>query len=550
VEFRGLPDQHPRKVSKLSAPALLLGAATLVLGAGVAAQDAGRQRGDNPRNQPLSTTTGREGAATLGIRGSTTEHAGQAGPAGQAQPARPAARRAAARRTRQITAQPVQAQVRTPSRVPEVGRDVQPLFGPEPIPPLRLPLRQLRDTDPYGQPLFAAEPSPALRLPRRRGEQTDPYAQVGYRVGNVSLFPAVEQGIGYDTNPNRTSGAQKGSILLRPEGELRVQSDWSRHELTGLLRGAYNEYPSARDANRPEGSGRLNLRVDAARDTRIDLETRYFLDTQRPGSPELNVSAAERPLINSVGASAAVTQRYNRLNLGLRGSIDRTTYQDARLTSGTILDQGDRNQTQYETRLRAGYELKPGLVPFVEGIADTRIYDREFDRSGLQRSSDGLGARAGSTFELTRLVTGEASAGYMTRKYEDERLSDLRGPLVDGAVIWSATPLTTVRLRGGTQLGETSIVGSSGALISRATLEVQHDLRRNLSLIGSATLAETDYRGIDLREEGFAGTARLEYRLTRSVALRASFTHERLKSTDPSSDYTANVYLVGLRFQP
>jgi hypothetical protein len=64
------------------------------------------------------------------------------------------------------------------------------------------------------------------------------------------------------------------------------------------------------------------------------------------------------------------------------------------------------------------------------------------------------------------------------------------------------------------------------------------------------TLSEADYRGIDLREEGFAGSVKLDYRLTRSIALRASFTHERLKSTDPGDDYTANVYLVGLRFQP
>ena len=79
---------------------------------------------------------------------------------------------------------------------------------------------------------------------------------------------------------------------------------------------------------------------------------------------------------------------------------------------------------------------------------------------------------------------------------------------------------------------------------------MQPDLRRNISLIGSATVTERDYRGIQLQEEGFAGSVRLDYRLTRSVALRASFTHERLKSSDPGSDYTANVYLVGLRFQP
>ncbi|MDQ4136065.1 MAG: outer membrane beta-barrel protein, partial [Pseudomonadota bacterium] len=226
------------------------------------------------------------------------------------------------------------------------------------------------------------------------------------------------------------------------------------------------------------------------------------------------------------------------------------TYEDARLTDGTILDQSDRDRTQYEARLRTGYELKPGWVPFVEGIADTRVYDRRVNDAGFRRSSEGLGARAGSTFEITPLLTGEASAGYMTRDYEDERIRELRGPIADGALIWAPTPLTTVRLRGTTELGDTSVEESNGVQVSRATFEVQHDLRRNISLIGSLTLSEADYQGIRLREEGFEGSVKLDYRLTRSVALRASFTHERLKSTEPGSDYTANVYLVGLRFQP
>jgi hypothetical protein len=504
-------------VSKLSVPALALGAMTLVLGAGVNAQEAITGAGP-PR--PAGVTTlpplnlGRPDEGPLGIRGS---------PAAE-QTATPRPRRTT-RRERQLTSVPVQTGFRSAILSPDVARDVQPIFGPEAGPP---PLRLRRPT---------LEP--------------DPYAQVGYRLGNVNLFPAVEQSAGYDTNPNRDSGQKKGSALLRTEGELRIQSDWSRHELTGLLRGAYSEYPSVKSADRPEGSGRLNLRLDATRDTRIDLETRYFLDTQRPGSPELNVATVRnRPLVASVGASAGVTQRFNRVSLGLRGNIDRTAYEDARLTDGTILDQSDRDRTQYEALLRAGYEIKPGWVPFLEGIADTRVYDRRIDDSGFRRSSDGVGARAGTTFEITPILTGEASAGYMTRDYEDVRLRELRGPIADGALIWAPTPLTTVRLRGTTEIGDTSLEESNGVLFSRATLEVQHDLRRNLSLIGSVTVSEADYRGIRLREEGFEGSVKLDYRLTRSIALRASFTHERLKSTEPGDDYTANVFLVGLRFQP
>jgi hypothetical protein len=518
VEHRGLPGQH---LSKLSAPVLALGAATLALGA-AGAQEAVplRQPLDPPQSQLLLAPADQEsGPALLGMRGTTSEPAG-------------------ARATR-LAVRQVRNRARLLTRLPVQGR-----FRPE-----TLPLEPGREAQPLADPVL---PAPLLR-PRRRAAEADPYAQVGTRIGNIRIFPAVQEDIGYDTNPNRdsrASGRRKGSILLRPEGELRLQSDWSRHELTAHLRGAYHEYLDVQGADRPEASGRVNLRVDATRDTRIDLEGRYFLDTQRPGSPELNAPVAERPLVQTGGGSLGVTQRFNRLSLGLRGNVDRTTYEDARLPDGVILDQSDRDVTQYEARLRAGYELKPGLTPFVEGIVDTRDYDRTVDDAGFRRSSDGLGARAGSTFEITRKLTGEASGGYMERRYDDERLPDLRGPLVEGSIIWAATPLTTVRLRGTTQIADTSLADSSGALVSRATLEVQHDLRRNLSLIGSVTVSQADYRGIFLREEGLAASLKLDYRLTRSVALRASFTHERLRSTDPGDDYTANVYLVGLRFQP
>jgi hypothetical protein len=508
----------------------------LVLGAGVTAQEAVFGLRWPGEETPLLRPSGSAPAGALGTRGGPG-----AEPGGEARrPQRP--NRQARRRDRPLTSLPVQAGVRAVALSPGVTREVRPLAGPEPAPVLPRLCRRTLEPE--------AEPSAPPPL-RGRILEPDPYAQVGYRVGNVALFPAIEQSIGYDSNPNRISGAKKGSAVLRTDGELRIQSDWSRHELSGILRGAYSDYPSVKSADRPEGSGRLNLRLDAARDTRIDLETRYLIDTQRPGSPELNAPTVKnRPLVSSVGASAGVTQRFNRVILGLRGNVDRVAYDDARLTDGTVLDQSDRDRTQYDARLRAGYELKPGWVPFVEGIADTRVFDRRVDDAGLRRSSDGRGVRAGSSFEITPVLAGVAAAGYMTRDYEDVRLSELRGPIADGALIWAPTPLTTVRLRGTAEMGDTSIAESNGVLFRRATVEVQHDLRRNLSLIGAVTVAEADYRGIDLHEEGFEGSVKLDYRLTRSVALRASFTHERLKSTDSGSDYTANVYLVGLRFQP
>ncbi|WP_186418571.1 outer membrane beta-barrel protein [Bosea sp. CS1GBMeth4] len=390
-------------------------------------------------------------------------------------------------------------------------------------------------------------PSPQPR--RRRPPEDDPYAPLGLRVGNVVLRPAITGFGGYDSNPSRTAGQVKGSLFSRAEGELGIQSDWNVHELTGLLRGGYSRYYRDETASRPDAEGNMSLRLDATRDTRILLESRLRLDTQRPGSPDLTAAVQGRPITWAYGGAAGVTHDFNRLQLTLRGAVDRQDYEDAELSNGQKLSQADRNQTQYGLRLRAAYEVTPGFKPFIQGEIDTRQFDQKVDSSGYMRSSDGYTARLGSSFEISRLLSGEVSVGYQDRKYEDGRLKNLRGMVGDAAILWTPTPLTTVTLRGTSELGDTTIAGSSGTTARRVNLEVAHALRRNLTVTGFASYGRTDYEGQDLREDLSTIGARLEYKLTRTFSVRASFTHERLNSTNPGSDYTANVAQVGLRVQ-
>src|SRR5690606_13472740 len=234
--------------------------------------------------------------------------------------------------------------------------------------------------------------------------------------------------------------------------------------------------------------------------------------------------------IVSYGGSLGATHRFNRLALGVTGSVERNVYGDAEFADGSRLDQGYRNYNEYGLRLRAGYEVHPGLEPFVEGLVDRRQYDERFNAGGFERSSRGLGARVGTTFEITRLITGEAAIGHQVRKYDDPRLADLRGPIGELSLIWRPSALTTVRLTGSSSLGETTIAGSSGVVNRSATLALEHALRRNLIFTASATIGESDYRGVDLKEREFTGTLGIEWKLTRTLAVRAGFTHERLDS--------------------
>ena len=82
---------------------------------------------------------------------------------------------------------------------------------------------------------------------RRALREADPYAPLGLRVGSLYVLPSIEQDIGRDTNPNQVQGG-KGSLELRTEGEVKLQSDWTSSELTGDLRGAYSDYPDVKGA--------------------------------------------------------------------------------------------------------------------------------------------------------------------------------------------------------------------------------------------------------------------------------------------------------------
>ena len=437
------------------------------------------------------------------------------------------------------------------SRPPTVGivrpRVREPLVGLRlrPEPEIQVPVLGLPDPAPP-----PAGPG-ALDLRRRRlAQQDDPYAPLGIKEGGVVYYPSIGQSVGYDSNPSRISPGAKGSTALRTDGELKFRSDWSAHELTGELRGGYSVFPSLREADRPDGDGFVRLRLDASRDTALDFEGRYRIDTQRPGSPDLNVAVRERPVTATYGGSAGVTQTFNRFVIGLRGNVDRETYEDARLTDGTIQRQNDRDATQFGLRLRTGYELNPGMTPFVDTLIDTRVHDLAVDYSGLRRDSDGIGIKAGTTFEISRILSGEVSGGVQRRTYVDRRLRDLDGPLFDASLVWLASPLTTVRLKAGTAVSETTVPGVSGILTQTSTVEVTHDLRRNLRLTLAATALTSDYQGSTIREEGFGASAKLDYRLTRFLTLRASYAFDHLRSTAAFGGYTANTYLLGLRYNP
>jgi hypothetical protein len=396
--------------------------------------------------------------------------------------------------------------------------------------------------------------------PRRRLKvDDDPFANVGFHTGSFLSKAAVEVWGGYNTNPGRID-TPKGSAFYTVAPELLIASDWERHSVVADLRGSFTGYgttfppldtgpaPVPTNIDVPGFDGKIDGRVDVQRDTRINTQLRMRVFTDNPGSPNIQVGLAKYPLATDVGVTAGVEHDFNRLQVNVAGLADRTTYQQSLLTDGTSTTNDDRNFNQFGGLARVSYDLMPGLKPFGEVQADTRVHDTKVDRSKFERDSNGGYVKAGTTFEFSRLLTGEAAIGYSMRTYQDPRLDNLKGLLTSASLVWTASGLTTVTLAATSSIDETTLPGVSGALSNDYLLQVDHAFRR--WLIGTAKVGTgtTDYDGTRFDRRYFV-EGDLIYKLSRTFQIKAQVRQDWLESSLVGAGSSATVVMLGVRVQ-
>jgi hypothetical protein len=376
---------------------------------------------------------------------------------------------------------------------------------------------------------------------------------VGFGVGSLRLKPYVEEDFGYASNPLSLTSAAKGSLFENSEIGVKFQSDWSRSDFHGALRGGYIDYFRDSSASAPFGDGSIGGRYDISRDFSVDSEMHFSVTTQNPGSVSLPagqaLSTARRPLVETFGGSLAGTEKLGKLALSLRGTFDRTLYENTNFPGGISGDLSSDDSDDWGLRGRAAYEISPIISPFVELGADRRVYDSLVDAGGYERNSNGASALGGLTIALTRELTGEASAGYGSRAYQDARLPRLSGPLFNSSLIWAISPLTTITLKAATTLADTTTPGASGAVSRSYTIGLSHELLRNLTLTASAGYATDAYSGVSIHDQTTTFGLGAEYDLSREMALRVSATRTQFTSSLANANYSDNTVMVGLRLQ-
>lgn len=376
--------------------------------------------------------------------------------------------------------------------------------------------------------------------------EEDPWAPLGIRAGSFILYPSVEIGAGYTTNaPHTAGGGPSATTTVTPK--LLVQSDWNRHEATLTLRGVRTEFHDGVTLPDTSASVEATGRIDISRDWQAKLNAAYYLTHQSPSDTGFPAGADDKPAVHTINAGGEITKAIGPATLTLAATAERNQYDPAH-SGMVVIDQGDRDNTLYQARIRGGYAISPMTTPFIEIGGGRRIYDRAVDGNGFERDATVSFLRGGIAYDSSPVLKGEIAVGYRQERRDDPQLPDLGGFTVDATATWSPTRLITIDLRAGTSFNPIADPNSAGSVTYDAGFDVAYLFRHNITLHAIGNIAAERFQGPGANVTYQIGGG-FDWKINRMIVLTSRFTHEWTNFANPAENYTAEVVTVGLRLQ-
>jgi hypothetical protein len=380
--------------------------------------------------------------------------------------------------------------------------------------------------------------------PRRRRSTVDPYAAQGLPAGAFRLFPSLEIGTVISSNARRSSSNAEADVGLRVKPQLRVESNWVRHSLTGSASFEAQQFLDNTDIKTASGSVQGALRLDVRRTTTSDIDWSYTATSTGIEDNDLPDTATGARLDHTIAANAGVTHDFGGLDGRLRFGVSRNLFGDVDLTGGGTEDNKDRNYTQLSIAARAALRTGGKIQPFGEVAYEPRVYDKKKDRNGTNRNSQGLRVSAGVSLSDDPIWSGDIAASLELRDYSDESLGTAIAPGFLANVSWRPTDLTRFEFNSGVSLTETVAAGVAATQSWTLGTNITHALRENLEVeAGLSTALERVDGDSTLTSTGTLG---VNWTLNPSVVLGASYEGTFVNAPTSSGDYSDHRLLTSI----
>lgn len=371
------------------------------------------------------------------------------------------------------------------------------------------------------------------------------YEALGVPLGAFTAYPKIAIGVEHTDNVYGAAARQVSDVVWRVQPEVVVASTWSRHSLQAYARGSSSRYTDFDTENTDDYTIGVTGRLDITRRSNITAGAQYASLSEARTSSSSPVLAKNPIEYDQSTAFITAGREFNRLKVSARVDLSKFDYQDGRTSTGTIVEQDDRDRTNTSLTARADYAVSPATALFVQVSGNKRDYRLGRPAVALVRDSDGVEALAGANFEIGALMRGEIGVGYIRQSYDDPAFDEISGLGARASVEWFPTEITTLTFNGSRSVEDSGIPGSSGYLSSNLSGQIDHELMRNVLVTGQLSYGKDEYEGVDRDDKRLNAGVSATYLMNRHVGLTVGYSYFDQKSNGTAAGGDFKVNKVG-----
>lgn len=373
------------------------------------------------------------------------------------------------------------------------------------------------------------------------------YDPLGLRMGSFVAFPQLSLASEYDSNVFAEERGGRDDVVFQIEPQLTVASRWARNALSAYARVARRQFLTYEDESSTDWQTGVQGAVGAGR-TRLTAGADYGRFTEPRTATNTSRTARRRIRFNEASGFIEAIHEISRFRLRGRADVRAYDFSNAQDAAGGISLEDDRSRNILIFTGRADYAFTPAAAVYVSGSYNRRNYDLAPPSVGTNRDSDGLELFGGLDFDLTALVRGQVQLGYFRQDYKAALLGRTTGLAALGRVEWFPSQLTTVTITGVRRIEDSGQEETPVYVSTSIGVEADHELLRNLILSAGAELVDDDYRGADRRDRRYVLSAGAEYRMNRTIGVRARYSYldQNSKGTEREGAFAVHRFLVSL----